>query len=163
CRRICGAAQENGAFHRAAGRAPGKNTGHRSRDQMMKRPAAGLLSILLVAALAPGAAQEPQGKPAKTPKAEKTDKTPKPYTSPPIFTATTPIEFTLIAPYKQIKKDRYGTPPYRPAEIMYKGDSGMVRIPLRVRTRGIWRRKNCDIPPLRLNFWKDSVKKTWFR
>jgi hypothetical protein len=33
---------------------------------------------------------------------------------------------------------------------------------VRVRTRGIWRKKNCDIPPLLLNFTKDSTKRTVF-
>lgn len=107
-----------------------------------------------------GSAQDPQGQATKAPK---TAKTPKPYTSPPIFTASSVVEFTLTAPYKQLKKDRYGTATYRQAEITYTGDSGVVRVPVRVRARGIWRRKNCDIPPLRLNFNKDSVKKTVFR
>ena len=109
--------------------------------------------LLLVAAR--GAAQAPQGAPK--------EKTPKPYTPPPVFTATTPLQFTLIAPFKPLKKERYGTTAYRAAEIRYAGDSGEVHVPVRVRTRGIWRRKNCDIPPLRLNFSKDSTKKTAFR
>ena len=102
-------------------------------------------------------AQAPQGEVSKTAKA------PKPYTPPPIFMATQPMQITLVAPYRQLKKDRSGTATYRPAEITYVGDSGIVRVPLKVRTRGIWRRKNCDIPPLRLNFSKDSTKKTAFR
>jgi hypothetical protein len=90
-------------------------------------------------------------------------KAPKAYTPPAIFRETQTLQFTLAAPFKQLKKERSGVTPYRAAEITYAGDSGDVHVPVRVRTRGIWRRKNCDIPPLRLNFKKDSTKKTAFR
>jgi len=98
--------------------------------------------------------QTPQGAPAKEPK---------PYTPPPIFREAQVMEFTLTAPFKLVKKQRSGTSTYREAEITYAGDSGSVRVPVRVRPRGIWRRKMCDTPPLRLNFKKDSTKKTAFR
>jgi hypothetical protein len=109
-------------------------------------------ALLLLSATV--SAQAPQGEVKKTPKA---------YTPPPIFGSSEVMQFTLLAPFKQLKKERSGTPPYHAAEIKYTTDSGEVRVPVRVRTRGIWRRKNCDIPPLRLNFSKDSVKKTAFR
>jgi len=125
--------------------------GGASRRSVLGRgSAAGALLLLS----APASAQAPQGEVTKTPKT---------YTPPPIFTASEVIQFTLLAPFKQLKKERSGTPPYHAAEIKYTTDSGEVRVPVRVRTRGIWRRKNCDIPPLRLNFSKDSVKKTAFR
>lgn len=114
--------------------------------------AAGALFCLATATFA----QATPGEVAKT-------KAKRPYTPPPLFSATQPMQITLLAPYRMLKKDRSGTTPYREAEIIYRGDSGMVHVPLRVRTRGIWRRKNCDIPPLRLNFNKDSVRKTAFR
>lgn len=108
--------------------------------------------LLLVAPLAPLAAQQPQGE----------TKEPKPYNPPPLFKDATPIEFNLIAPFKQLRRDRAEETSYRPATISYVGDSGEVSIPVRVRTRGIWRKKNCEIPPLMLNFTKDSTKKTAF-
>ena len=37
-----------------------------------------------------------------------------------------------------------------------------VEVPLRVRTRGIWRLKNCDFPPIRLNFAGKETKNTVF-
>jgi hypothetical protein len=117
--------------------------------------AAGAL-LFLVGSLA---AQAPQGDAKKT----KADKAAKPYTPPPIFASATPMEFTLEAPFNKLKRNRGDQVPYYVATVSYKGDSGEVRIPLRVRARGIWRRKNCDIPPLRLNFSKDSTKKTEFR
>ena len=100
---------------------------------------------------------------AQTPQGDTAAKAPKVYTPPAIFRETQTLQFTLTAPFKQLKKERSGVTPYRPAEITYTGDSGEVRVPVRVRTRGIWRRKNCDIPPIRLNFKKDSTKKTAFR
>jgi len=126
----------------------------RARSMLGRGCATGALLLL---ATSTSWSQEPQGDAAKT------KKTPKPYVQPPIFTATAPLSFTLTAPFRQLKKERTGTVPYRNAEITYVGDSGEVRVPVRVRPRGIWRRKNCDIPPLRLNFTKDSAKKTVFR
>lgn len=112
-----------------------------------------LLACLAVMA-APLAAQEPVPQGDAKPK--------KPYEPPPIFTSEKPIEMTLYAPFSQLRKDRQVETQYRPAWIVYKGDSGDVRVPARVRTRGIYRKKNCDIPPLLVNFTKDSTKKTTF-
>lgn len=97
-------------------------------------------------------AQQPQGdaKPKK-------DHEPRP-----IFQAQKPIEMTLYAPFSQLRRDRQVETQYRPGYLVYKGDSSDVRVPVRLRTRGIWRKKNCDIPPLLLNFHKDSAKKTLF-
>lgn len=86
----------------------------------------------------------------------------KPYEPPPIFVEQKPIEMTLYAPFSQLRKDRQVETQYRPGWIVYKTDSGDVRVPVRVRTRGIYRKKNCDIPPLLVNFTKDSAKKTIF-
>jgi hypothetical protein len=112
--------------------------------------------VFLCVAAALGA-QQPQGASAKPAKESK------PYTPPPIFAADQTLQLTLVGPFKQLKRDRSGTTPWRPAELQYIGDSGTVRVPLRLRTRGIWRRQNCEIPPLRMNFSKDSTKKTEFR
>jgi len=97
-------------------------------------------------------AQEPQGE----------AKEKKPYSPPPVFSAAKPIEFTLHAPFSRLRRDRAESTAYRPAALSYMGDSGEVNVPVRVRTRGIWRKKNCEIPPLLLNFTKDSTKKTQF-
>ena len=86
----------------------------------------------------------------------------KPYEPPPIFQAPTPIEMALYAPFSALRKDRQVETKYRDGHILYKGDSSDVRVPVRLRTRGIWRKKNCDIPPLLVNFPKDSAKKTLF-
>jgi len=96
--------------------------------------------------------QQPQGD-AKPKKA---------YEPPPIFQEQKPIEMTLYGPFSQLRRDRQVETQYRPGYIVYKGDSGDVRVPVRLRTRGIWRKKNCDIPPLLVNLIKDSTKKTLF-
>ena len=113
-------------------------------------------SRLAAALIVPTAilAQEPQGKAA--------DKPDKPYELPPIWSEEKPLELTLYAPYSQLKKDRQVETQYRPGWITYKSDTGEIRIPARLRTRGIWRKKNCEIPPLLVNFTKDSTKKTTF-
>jgi hypothetical protein len=110
------------------------------------------MKYLLLLIAAPLSAQEPQGEP----------KPPKPYNPPPLFSEAKPLEMTLTAPFRQLRRDRQVETQYRPATISYTGDSGVVTVPVRVRTRGIWRKKNCDIPPLLLNFTKDSTKKTAF-
>ena len=81
----------------------------------------------------------------------------------PLFRETQPFTLTLTANFRQLKKDRGENPPWRPATLAYKTDDGKsVSVPLRVHPRGIWRLKNCDIPPLRFNFTKDSTKQTAF-
>ena len=91
-----------------------------------------------------------------------TSRAPKPYAQPPLFAGEGPIEVTLTAPFRQLRRNRTGTAIYRNATLSYAGDSGLVVIPARARTRGIWRRQNCDIPPILLNLTKDSTKKTLF-
>jgi hypothetical protein len=114
---------------------------------MMKTLTLLLIPVALVA-------QEQQSKDPK-------DK--KPYEPPPIFTDAKPLEVELHAPFSQLRKDRATETEYRQAFFKYKGDDGaVVRVPVRARTRGIWRKKNCEIPPLLLNFTKDSTKKTAF-
>lgn len=115
----------------------------------MKRPIVCALSLFGATALF-GQEQQGDAKPKK------------PYEPPPIFQAQAPIEMTLYAPFSQLRKDRQPETQYRPGWIVYAGDSGDVRIPVRLRTRGIYRKKNCEIPPLLVNFTKDSTKKTLF-
>lgn len=118
--------------------------------------AAGALSLLTFASLsacmvAPLAAQDAA-----------TDTVKKPYSPPPLFESEKPIEFVLKGAYSKIKKERVGEAKYYPGTVTYKGDAGDVTVPVRLRARGIWRRKNCEIPPVLMNFTKDSTKKTLF-
>jgi hypothetical protein len=86
----------------------------------------------------------------------------KTYNPPPVFADVHALEFTLSAPFRQLRRDRDAETQYRPATISYTGDNGIVSVPVRVRTRGIWRKRNCNIPPLLLNFTKDSTRRTTF-
>jgi hypothetical protein len=106
------------------------------------------LPILLAAALASQAAAQDS---VKTP------------TQPALFRSDQPLEVTLTTNIGKIRGDKKDDPPWRPATLSYKGDDGgLVTVPLRARTRGIWRLRMCDFPPLRLNFKGDSTKGTIF-
>lgn len=73
------------------------------------------------------------------------------------------LAFTLTANYGRIERDRQKTPPYRWGSIAMSGGNGApLEIPVEVRSRGIWRRHNCDLPPLRLHFDGEQVKHTAF-
>jgi hypothetical protein len=119
------------------------------------------IALLALVLAAPLAAQQ---KPAKAPKKPKdSTEAAKPYSPPPLFAAQAPIEFTLVGSYNKLKKERTGEAHYYPGTVSYKGDDGAaVSVPVRLRARGIWRRKNCDVPPILMNFSKDSTKKTLF-
>lgn len=115
----------------------------------------GLSSAALVLFAATGFAQA-------VPQAD-TAKQPKPYNPPPLFSEAKPLEITLTAPLNRLKRHRTGDQgPYYPATVSYAGESGTVTVPVRVRARGIWRRKNCELPPIMLNFSKDSSRETVF-
>jgi hypothetical protein len=73
------------------------------------------------------------------------------------------LHFTLTADFSQLKHDaRADSSPYRAAKIAYVADGKQVVVPLRIKPRGIWRRKTCDLPPIRLKFDKDSTHGTIF-
>lgn len=77
------------------------------------------------------------------------------------FTATTPVEVTLTTNIKRIRGDKGEESPWRSATLSFKDSSGKdVSLPMQIRTRGIWRKKNCDFPPLRLNFKGEQTKGT---
>lgn len=82
----------------------------------------------------------------------------------PIFTSEQPMTATLTTNIGQIRRDKGETPPWRWASFSYMAADGKkVEIPLKIRTRGIWRLKRCAFPPLRLDFAKNDVKGTELR
>jgi len=115
------------------------------------------LGILFVAPLA---AQEPKAEQQAEPQGDA--KAAKAYEAPRIFRDFSPLELTITAPIRQLRRDRAVDTPWRVASVTARVDGGESTVPVRLRTRGIWRKKNCDIPPLLLNFAKDSVKGTVF-
>ncbi len=76
------------------------------------------------------------------------------------------IVATLTTNLKRIRSDKSAEAPWRAATLTYAAvapDTGTVTIPARIRTRGIWRLKNCEFPPIRINFKSEDVKGTLFR
>lgn len=80
----------------------------------------------------------------------------------PLFDDATPLDAVVSVPlgkvYAQKRKD---VRPYLSGSFSYKNRAGeTMRVPLKVKTRGNFRRANCSMPPLRLNFPKKKVKGT---
>jgi hypothetical protein len=73
-----------------------------------------------------------------------------------------PLTFTLTTNIKRIRADKDSTSPWRAATMTYTEGAAPVVVPVRIRSRGIWRLKTCDFPPLRLNFSNGQTKKTIF-
>ena len=101
----------------------------------MTRPARGAGVAAIVAALAlsggpaPGAAQAP------------------------LFGADTAIAVTLRVDLGTLRSERdTARAAWLDATLAYAGPGGPVALPLKVRTRGMFRLLHCDFPPLRLRF-----------
>ena len=107
-----------------------------------------------------GRAQEPEKKVAvATQEPEKK----KVSGSPAFFDSQEPISVTFKANLGKLRGDKRTDPPWRPATISYNGPDGLpLTVPLQARTRGIWRLRMCDFPPLRLNFSGETSKGSIF-
>jgi hypothetical protein len=83
--------------------------------------------------------------------------------SPAFFEAQGPIDITFTANIGKLRGDKRTDPPWRPATISYTGpDGSALTVPIQARTRGIWRLRMCDFPPLRLNFSGEKSKGSIF-
>ena len=83
--------------------------------------------------------------------------------APAFFESHDPIEVTLTANISKLRGDKNDEHPWRAATLSYRGlDGNAVTVPLRARTRGIWRLKTCAFPPLRLNFTGATAKGSIF-
>ncbi len=83
--------------------------------------------------------------------------------APPLFASHDLLEFSLYAPWGEVRKDRKDGAEERPAELRLS--DGGEAIALQVRTRGNFRlrRSTCPaLPPIRLNFPKKDVEGTVF-
>jgi hypothetical protein len=77
------------------------------------------------------------------------------------FTGVQPIDITLTTNIKRIRSDKQENAPWRNAVFSYTDAGGkIVQVPAMIRTRGIWRLKNCEFPPLRVNFKSEVTKGT---
>ena len=75
------------------------------------------------------------------------------------FDIETPLEATLITNIDRIRHDKGNKVVWRPATWAYTGADGKpVVVPIKIRTRGIWRLKTCEFPPLRLDFAGKTTK-----
>ncbi|MBL0170392.1 MAG: hypothetical protein IPP90_06590 [Gemmatimonadaceae bacterium] len=102
----------------------------------------------------------------KKPKAA-TDTTPKVEKLPdsPLFRSQSLMEVTFTVNIKAIRKDKGDKAPWHAATLSYadtSSQSGKRTVPVRARTRGIWRLKNCDFPPVRFNFVNKEAKGSVF-
>ena len=82
-----------------------------------------------------------------------------------LFTNDDVLEIKLSGSLRELFDDRGETSSYYPVMLSYRTkDSNEVTIPIKVRTRGHFRRiqGNCDYPPLLLNFEKDGNQSTLF-
>ena len=84
-----------------------------------------------------------------------------------LFRDTVPLQVTIVTDLKALLRDR-DTTRFVPhaATVTYRDAAGAARkFPATLRTRGHFRRqaKNCDFPPLKLEFKRDSVKNLLFQ
>ena len=92
-----------------------------------------------------------------------TSEPPKLVPAPAFFESQNPIDVTLTANIGKLRGDKNENRPWRAATLSYRGPDGSdVTVPLRARTRGIWRLKTCEFPPLRFNFTGETSKGTIF-
>ena len=77
------------------------------------------------------------------------------------YTGVTPVPFTLIANFGALRRDRQEDPPWRGARVVLQDSVGAAdTVNVRVRPRGIWRRRNCQMPPLRIDFPRRALAQT---
>jgi hypothetical protein len=124
-----------------------------------------LLTALVLLATLPALVHAQAGAGAKDAKVPKDSAAPPKEKKPsntPLFKSETPLEVTLTLNVKQIKKDRGQDAPWRAATLSYVDNGKTVTIPIRARTRGVWRLRHCDFPPLRLDIKDKDAKGTVF-
>ncbi|MBU2678374.1 MAG: hypothetical protein KJP16_14990 [Gammaproteobacteria bacterium] len=82
----------------------------------------------------------------------------------PLFQDDAIIKAVLTAPISQAYAQRnQDVRIYLPGQWTYTdADGATKRLDVSIRTRGLFRRGYCDLPPLQLNFKKKQVKKTLF-
>jgi hypothetical protein len=81
------------------------------------------------------------------------------------FKDPTPLPITLTFNAKRLRGDKGDNAPWRAATLTYTppNASAPATIPIKVKTRGIWRLHNCDFPPIFLNFTSKEAKQTIFK
>ena len=79
-----------------------------------------------------------------------------------LFDADEVLALNLRGDLKTVFKDRGEDPQYHPATLQYKADLQTITIPIKIKTRGHFRKmsSNCNYPPILLNFKKSSIPKS---
>ena len=81
--------------------------------------------------------------------------------SSPFFRSETPLAITFTANIRQLRKEKGDKAPWHAATLTYTDSAGKpIAVPTTVRTRGIWRLKNCEFPPTRLQLVNKTSKGT---
>lgn len=113
-------------------------------------------AFIAIAAPVPRASAQKQQKAAKAPKSDSAKV--KNYATK-FFDSEVPLAATLTTNIDRIRHDRGSKIVWRAATWSYTdADGKQVVLPIKIRTRGIWRLKTCDFPPLRLDFAGKSTK-----
>lgn len=83
----------------------------------------------------------------------------------PLFASDTPLTVTLRTDLRALYRDRDpDTTIWRGATLTWQDSAGPRTVSLRLHTRGRYRLRECDVPPIRLRFDGDSVRGTlWER
>jgi len=77
------------------------------------------------------------------------------------FAEAAPIAVTIVADLGRLRRDREDDAPWRGATVRWEeADGRSVEVPARLRTRGLWRLRNCHFPPLRLDLPRGAVRGT---
>jgi len=77
------------------------------------------------------------------------------------FQSDSVLAVTLRTDLRTLLRDRdTANAEWRAATLTYAGPDSAVTVPLRVRTRGLYRLTNCEFPPIRLRFGQSEVRGT---
>jgi len=84
-----------------------------------------------------------------------------------LFRDSLPLEVTIVTDLRNVLRDRDSTKfKPRPAKLTYKQPDGTSKtFPVTLRARGHFRRqaRNCDFPPLKLEFQRSDARETLFQ
>jgi hypothetical protein len=81
-----------------------------------------------------------------------------------LFRSDSVLPITLRFDVRALFRDRDTTKKvWRDATLVYAESGGAITIPVRMRTRGIYRLKTCDDPPIRLAFDDSTARGTLFK
>ncbi|HJU64529.1 MAG TPA: hypothetical protein VJ596_02580, partial [Gemmatimonadaceae bacterium] len=127
---------------------------------------AATLTIVVPAAISPSAAaQAPDSSQRLARVSDSTSaeqKEPRPPTR--FYDTNDVLAVTLTTNLRELRRDKMEDAPWRPATFSYTAADGKAMVvPAQVRTRGIWRLKNCAFPPLRVNFGRDARESVFDR